>query len=214
MNSEVIYNYRYRNISEKKRLLVWKILAEFIYQKLDQPYSVLDPAAGNCEFINLVPAKEKWAIDINPKAIQSVSKDVKAIKGDILDIDLPGDYFSAVFVSNFLEHLNNQDEVACFIQKIYHVLSPGGKICIMGPNYKYCYRNYFDFSDHRICLTDKSVEEHLIGAGFRIKLIQPKFLPLSFSERVPVNSFLLKSYLSMPIIWSLLGKQFLLIAEK
>jgi hypothetical protein len=84
----------------------------------------------------------------------------------------------------------------------------------MGPNYKYAYREYFDFADHTVCLTEMGVAEHLAGAGFNISKIHARFLPMSFRGGLPVNKFLVQTYLKMPFAWRFFGKQFLLLARK
>ncbi len=215
MNYERIYRYRFQHVDQQKKLLTWGILAQFLYNKLGSPEKILDPAAGLCEFINAVPAKEKWAIDLNDEFIsQYIQPDVKKIIGSNLEVEIPQNYFDAVFVSNFLEHLHSQEEVASFLEKMYQSIRPGGRIAIMGPNFKYVAKQYFDFADHTVILSELGVAEHLYGAGFNKIDITPRFLPLSFRGGLPVNKFLIKTYLQMPLAWRFIGKQFLLIAEK
>ena len=105
--------------------------------------------------------------------------------------------------------LNSQHEVALFLERMFSILKTGGKIAIMGPNFKYCSKNYFDFADHTVILTELGVAEHLYGAGFNINEIHPKFLPLSFRGKLPVTDFFVKMYFKMPFAWKFLGKQFL-----
>ncbi len=214
MNLERIYQYRFAAVNQRNKLSSWKIISEFIYKKLGEPKSIIDPAAGNCEFINQIPSEERWAIDISEFSKKSAHEKVKLIIGDNLNVELPENYFEGVFVSNFLEHLRSQEEVARFLERMYKTLKPGGRIAIMGPNFKYCAASYFDFADHTVILTETSLAEHLYGAGFEIEKIHPKFLPLSFRSKIPVSGFLIKSYLKLPFAWRFMGKQFLLIAKK
>src|SRR6266481_4259446 len=106
MNYERIYKYRFEGIDSEKKLSAWKFIAAFIYKKLKRPKIILDPAAGDCEFINLVGAPEKWAIDMNPAVKSLANKDVKVIVGNNMETELPTNYFDAAYVSNFLEHLS------------------------------------------------------------------------------------------------------------
>ena len=72
------------------------------------PQTVLDPAAGFCEFINSVPASEKWALDQNLAFLeQHAEPGICTIGGNCLEAELPEAYFDAVFVSNLLEHLQD-----------------------------------------------------------------------------------------------------------
>jgi SAM-dependent methyltransferase len=215
MDLDRIYAYRFRDVDHTKRAMVWQELATFLHEKLGRPKTILDPAAGMCEYINAAPSSEKWAVDLNEPFIRAhANKDLKIVIGDTRTADLPKDHFDAVFVSNFLEHLNSQEEVADFLTKLYTHLKPGGRIAIMGPNFKYVYREYFDFADHTVILSELGVAEHLYGAGFEVETIHPRFLPLSFRGGLPVNRFLVKSFLAMPWAWRFFGKQFLLIGRK
>lgn len=214
MNYDRIYEYRFKGINRDKKLLTWKIIAEFIYKKLNKPESILDPAAGDCEFINFVPSKERWAVDMNEGTKKAAQKDIKVVIGNNLNVELPQNYFDGVYISNFLEHLHTQEEVADFLERMFNILKPGGRIAVMGPNFKYVYKQYFDFADHTVILSELGVAEHLFGAGFEINEIHPKFLPLSFRGGIPVNEFLVRLYLALPFAWKIMGKQFLLIAQK
>src|SRR4051812_38917344 len=151
MNFDRIYQYRFQGIDDNKKRVTWTIIANFIYQRLSKPNSILDPAAGKCELINSIQSNDKWAVDLNDYFIKQYAKqDVKIVVGDIFKVSLPENYFDAVFISNFLEHLNNQEEVSRLLEKMYTHLKPGGRIAIMGPNFKYAYRSYFDFADHTV----------------------------------------------------------------
>jgi SAM-dependent methyltransferase len=215
MNFDRIYEFRFRGIDESKKRITWEEIAAFIYKKLGKPNAILDPAAGKCELINAIKSEEKWAVDLNDYFIKKyVTAGVKIVVGDIFKVELPENYFDGVFVSNFLEHLNSQEEVAAFLEKMYGSIRPGGRIAIMGPNFKYAYRSYFDFADHTVVLSELGVAEHIYGAGFELENIHPRFLPLSFRGGMPVSRFLVKTYLSMPFAWKIFGKQFLVVARK
>lgn len=215
MNYERIYEYRFQGIDKAKKKIVWQEIAKFMYEKLQKPTRILDPAGGMCEFINSVPAAEKWTIDLNAVFLQQhANADVKQVIGNNLEVELPKNYFDAVFISNFLEHLHTQEEVAFFLERMCKTLRKGGRIAVMGPNFKYTANQYFDFADHTVILSDLGVAEHLYGAGFEIEKIYPKFLPLSFRGGLPVNAVLVKMYFQFPLAWRFLGKQFLVIAKK
>lgn len=215
MDHNRIYEYRFKDVDKQKKNITWQAIAEFLLRELNYPASIIDPAAGECEFINAIRVKEKWAVDLNPQFITKYAdKTVHVKTGDALEIELPANYFDAAFMSNFLEHLNSQEEINQLLLNIHHALKKGGRVAIMGPNFKYCYKEYFDFADHKIILTHLSLEELLYAAGFSIKKTIPRFLPISFRGRLPVNRFIVNTYLSFPILWKIFGKQFLIIAEK
>lgn len=215
MDLDRIYEYRFRGIDRTKRQMVWKELAGFIYERLHHPQVMLDPAAGMCEFINNIPSVERWAVDMNgPFLKEHALPEVHQVIADTLLADLPKDYFDGVFVSNFLEHLYSQEEVAGFLTKMHGHLKPGGRIAVMGPNFKFVFNEYFDFADHTVVLSELGVSEHIYGAGFEVESIHPRFLPLSFRGGLPANPTLVRAYLKMPWTWRFFGKQFLVIGRK
>jgi len=214
MNYQRLYEYRFRDVAQERRDDVWVSLAPMLYELLNRPERVLDPAAGRCEFINAVPSRERWAVDAVAYEEGVAREGTRLIVSEIMRADLPPAYFGGVFVSNFLEHLLSQEAVAEFLEKMHDCLAPGGRIAIMGPNFKYCAREYFDFADHTVILTERAVAEHLYAAGFDIVAVHPQFLPYTFTGRLPSHPALVKAYLRLPIAWRILGKQFLLIAER
>lgn len=214
MNYQRLYEYRFRGIDQEARGRVWTEIARHVHRELGSPERVLDPAAGRCEFINAIPARERWVVDEVDYAERSAAPGVNVIISDIFDADLPESYFDAVFVSNFLEHLPTQEHVARFLSRMWSCLKPGGRIAIMGPNYKYCSRDYWDCADHTLALTHVAVGEHLYTAGFEVRQVVPRFLPYSFRGRFPASSALTGLYLRMRLAWPMFGKQFFLVGQR
>jgi ubiquinone/menaquinone biosynthesis C-methylase UbiE len=212
VDHERIYDYRFRDVDRAARQAVWNELAVFIWQRMGRPYRVLDPAGGWGEFINAVPAGERWFIDMVDYPARTLDPAVKMVIGDILDVDLPDAYFDGIFVSNVLEHLPTPDAVAQMLRRLRDALVPGGALAILGPNFKYAMREYYDCADHLLPLTDVSLEEHLYGTGFQIRESIPRFLPYSFRSRFPASAALTRAYLRAPFAWRFGGKQFLIVA--
>lgn len=214
IDSQRLYEYRFDGIEQISREAVWREIADYLYGVLGKPERVLDPAAGRCEFISAIPARERWAVDevAYPEAVADAGLTV--VTSDIMTADLPQDHFDAVFVSNFLEHLPDQTTIATFLRKMRDVMRSGGRIAILGPNFRYCGARYFDCADHNVVLTEIAVAEHLHAAGFRVTRVTPRFLPYSFRGSLPASTRLTRLYLRLPLAWRLLGRQFLLVAEK
>ena len=214
MNFQRLYEYRFRNVDQNARTAVWAEIGPFIHNYLDRPQKVLDPAAGRCEFLNSIPAQERWGVDLVDYQESWAAPGVKMLVGDALELDLPEGYFDAIWVSNFLEHLHSQEEVADFLERMLARLAPGGRIAIMGPNFRYCAKEYFDMADHTVILTHAGVEEHLYAAGYDVASVVPQFLPYSFTGRLPPNPVLTRRYLNTPLAWRVLGKQFLVVGRR
>jgi len=208
-----LYEYRFRDVAQATRQTAWNEFATAIYTMLGRPDRVLDPAAGFCEFMNAIPAQERWIVDLVDYPGSRRDPGIKVLIGDARTVELPPSYFDGVFVSNLLEHLANQEEVGQLLRHLRAAMAPGGRIAILGPNFKYCAAEYFDCADHTLALTHVSVEEHLYAAGFAIEKVIPRYLPYSFRSRLPARPSMVRAYLRTPVAWRVLGKQFLVIGR-
>jgi SAM-dependent methyltransferase len=214
MNYQRLYEYRFRGIDQEARTQVWQEIAPFVHRAMGSPERVLDPAAGRGEFINSVPAAERWAVDLVPYEEGTFRPGTRFIAADIFDAELPEAFFHGVWVSNFLEHLATQEQCARFLERMAEVMAPGGRIAVMGPNFRYTSREYFDCADHTLVFTHTSIAEHLYAAGFEPERIEPRFLPFSFRGKLPPSRALTRRYLRTPLAWRVLGKQFLVIGRR
>jgi len=122
--------------------------------------------------------------------------------------------YNVIFASNFFEHLNSKEEVILVIEICYKLLSSGGKLLILQPNIKYTKEAYWDFIDHKIPLTDKSLIEAAQLCGFKIIKNIPRFLPYTTKSSIPKNNFFVFLYLKFPFVWYFMGKQSFLVLEK
>lgn len=209
-----LYEYRFRDVDPKARTAVWVEIARFVHEQLGHPRAVLDPAAGLGEFINAVPAAERWAMDQHPFPEGTYDEGVRTIVADALSADLPARHFDGIFVSNFLEHLGTQEQVADFLGHMRSSLRDDGRIVVMGPNFRYCRAEYFDMADHTLALTHLAVAEHLYAAGYTPERVEARFLPYSFTGRLPPSPALTRIYLRSRWAWRVLGKQFLVVARR
>lgn len=214
MNYQRLYEYRFRDIDQAARTAVWQEIATFVHEQIGAPQRVLDPAAGRGEFINAVPARERWAIDQVAYEEGTYAPGVRSIVSDIFDAELPAAHFDGIWVSNFLEHLLTQEAVATFLEKMHAATAPGGRIAIIGPNFRYCAKEYFDMADHTLIFTHRAIAEHLYAAGFEPERVVPRFLPYSFTGKLPPSPTLTRRYLRTPSAWRALGKQFLVIGRR
>jgi len=85
----------------------------------------------------------------------------------------------------------------------------------MGPNIRVLPGAYWDYSDHHVPLSDKSVSEALLLHGFELRHVEPRFLPYTVKGAGPRWRWLVEAYLATrPLSSALLGKQFLIVAAK
>jgi SAM-dependent methyltransferase len=119
-----------------------------------------------------------------------------------------------IFTSNFFEHLPSKSALFATVTQAHRCLRPGGKLIAMGPNIRFTGGAYWDFWDHRLALTEASLQELCEAVGFNISLALAKFLPYSMVREKQYPTALIAAYLKMPIFWRIFGKQFLLIAQR
>lgn len=212
MLEKEIYSYRFVDI--KNRILLWKILIENFFQKLfDTNDIVLDLACGYGEFINQIKCKQKYAVDLNPDARKYLSNDVAFIHSTADKTALNNGSVGKVFISNFFEHLS-REEIVRVIKEIHRVLKPKGKVIILQPNIRFCAKDYWMFFDHITPIDDRGLTEIFTVENFKLTQLILKFLPYTTKGNLPINAFLIKTYLKLPIVWRFFGKQSLLIFEK
>ena len=212
-----IYRHRFPPQILVHRSAVWKVLCDSWFSRyIPDSARVIEIAAGYCEFIKNVHAAERVAVDINPETLKYADDGVTVyqVAAERIGEVARESYFDTAFASNFLEHCSSRDQILTIFQAVASVLKPGGRFLILGPNFRYCYKHYFDFFDHQLPLTDKAVVEGLQVAGFKIELAQPRTLPFSFSRRYPSWTWLVSLYCKLPLIWPLFGKQFFIVARK
>ncbi len=206
-------NYTKIRFSEdKNREIVWKEIVKYIQKYIKKDYNILDLGSGYCNFINLVVANKKYALDkyINPK--NYVSKGIIPLFGNfsLMNKKIDNDSLDVVFTSNFFEHLN-ENEFQKYIKAIKDKLKKEGILIIIQPNYRLCYKNYFDDYTHLTIWSDKSIKDYLKKEGFYIIKSKPKFLPFSLKSKLPKIRPLIWLYLRFPI--KPLAKQMLIIAK-
>ncbi len=214
---ESLYQHRFPREMLDRRAAVWRVLCDLWFARYIPPDArVLEVAAGYCEFINNIKAAEKVAVDLNPETKKFAASDVTVheVAAERLVSVIEPASFDAVFMSNFLEHCRSRDQVLEVLRACHAALKPGGRLLILGPNFQFCYKQYFDFFDHHLALTHNSVAEALQVAGFELELVKARSLPLTFKGRLPPIPVLVKLYLRLPVFWPVFGKQFFVVARK
>lgn len=210
-----LYRERFDLEERKQKDRLWKILCRYLQRYFPDNGVIMDIGAGYCEFINNIKASKKIAVDMNPDTSNCAGLDVTVFQSVCAPLPfVETSSLDAVFMSNVLEHLAHKDQVMEVMREIHRVLKVGGRMVILTPNIRFAYREYWDFFDHQIPLTDKSVAEASLMAGFRIRTVIPAFLPYTTKSRFPQWDILVKLYLAIPLLWRIFGKQALVVAEK
>jgi SAM-dependent methyltransferase len=212
---EVIYGHRFAG-KEMQRSRVWQVLTRHYFQRWVNPAdTVLDLGAGYCEFINNIQAARKYALDLNPVTPLKAASDVVVVSEDVTKPwSVASESVNVVFTSNFFEHLPTKQDFRHCLSEIYRVLCSQGLLIALGPNIRFAYDVYWDFFDHYLPLSDRSVVEAAELAGLRTESVVPRFLPFTMQGKLPSWRALVRLYLSFTLAQRILGKQFLVVMRK
>lgn len=212
---ERIYAARFSS-KERERVVLWETLTTYFFQQfVRDDDDVVDLAAGYCQFINAIRCRRKIAIDLNPTAAEMAGPGVEVFRTK--STELPPELSASVdvvFVSNFFEHLRDKEEFFATLAEIRRILKPGGKLLVLQPNIRLTKEAYWDFVDHSLPITEKSLFEALELSGFERLYEKVRFLPYTANGRLPVSRTLIRLYLAFPPAQWLLGKQTFVVAKK
>jgi SAM-dependent methyltransferase len=215
MEIERLYRNRFDQKEIQQKDKIWKVLCHVFFQKLmPEEAVVLDIGAGYCEFINHIECKKKYAADLNRDILKFANSDVAILHCSSEGLALSSGLIDVVFMSNLLEHLRTKDDIIATLLEASRVLKPGGLLIILQPNIRYLYKDYWDFFDHHIPLSDKSMVEALQMTGFRVDKVVSRFLPYTTKSRIPKYPILVFIYLKLPFLWNFFGKQMLILGRK
>lgn len=206
-----LYRRRFPPKNLEKMREVWRVLVrEFFGPRIPSEGTVVDVGAGPCLFINEVKAARRIAIDANPDLAQAAGPGVETVVDGCTGLpSIPDGTAHTVFMSNLLEHMESPAEVLRILSAARRILKPGGEILILQPNFRLNPGRYFDFIDHIVALTDRSLVEGLEATGFEICELRVRFLPFTSKSRLPQWPWAVSLYLRLrPLQWLLGGQTF------
>lgn len=216
MDARELYEHRFDAADRAAKARVWAVLCEDFFQRYIGPGdAVLDLGAGFCEFINHIRCGRKFAVDGDPNISTRAGADVTSRCGAIDRLEWCADEsFDVVFVSNVFEHLLDKESLLRTLREVRRVLKATGRLLILQPNIRYAYREYWDFLDHHLPLSDESMVEALALTGFTVTEMRPRFLPYSTKSALPQWPSPVRLYLRVPLAHRLLGKQMFVVARR
>jgi len=198
MNDAARY-YQTRYQPDPRRAAVWRVICRWLQREIPAGAHVLELGAGYGDFINQIQAARKVAVDIAEQVRTTAGPGVETHVGSCTQLGFAGDHsFDIVFASNLFEHLPLPD-LERTLAEVRRVLRPGGKLLVLQPNFRYCYREYFDDYTHVMIYTDRSLCDVLTAAGLEPVRVRPRFLPFSMQSRLPAAPPLVWLYLRSPI---------------
>jgi hypothetical protein len=131
--------------------------------------------------------------------------------GSVTDLSfLQAGMVDFVFASNLFEHIT-QNELACVLRQLNSKLSKRGLLCLVQPNYRYAYKEYFDDYTHITVYSHLTMCDFLCARGYEIVECIPRFMPLTVKSRLKISPALIWMYLHSPL--KPMGKQMLIVAR-
>ncbi len=210
-----VYRVRFGEGEAAGKLELWAPIVGFLSRWIPADGAVLDVACDRGYFIRNVVARERWATDLRDLGA-SFDASIRFIQADGLELSslLPNSYFDVAFMSNYLEHLPSSEAVVRQLREARKVLKPGGRLIVLQPNIRFVGGAYWDFLDHKVALTERSLGEAAEVAGFEVERMIPRLLPYTTKSRMPQHPRLVRAYLAFPPAWRLMGKQTLMVARR
>ena len=202
---------------DPRREIAWREIIRFLKPYIPIDSTVVDLGAGYCDFINQVKAGKKYAVDYSPDLSNFAADDVEKVNTLASDLSaIETNSIDVVHSSNLFEHFTDEELVKT-INEVKRILKKGGKLILMGPNFRLQPGRYFDDHTHKKIFTDSSLESFLIENNFKIILKMPRFLPMEMKNSPSIlPQFLLpliiRAYIHSPI--KPFAGQMLLVGEK
>ncbi|MEV4621907.1 methyltransferase domain-containing protein [Asanoa sp. NPDC049573] len=211
-----LYDDRFDAAELESKRVLWEALCRGFFDRyVDPDDTVVDLAAGTCEFSNAIRAKRKIAVDLNPDTpkfavdadvVVAPSDDIAAIDDGTADV---------VFTSNFFEHLPDKRALLRTLGETRRILRPGGRLLVLMPNLRFVGQRYWDYFDHHLPLTHLSLVEGLGLAGFETDEVIPRFLPYTVKDSpVRVRPAFVRAYLRLRPAWRVFGRQMFVVARR
>lgn len=212
MADRPLYDVRFSAEEERNRDALWAVLVrDFLRPWVPESCTVLDFGAGTGNFLRHVRAARRIAVERDEFAPPDGCEKVVSRDGVLTGVG--DESVDRVLASNVFEHLAGPEALLASLREIRRVLRPGGRLLVLGPNWRYAYREYFDFLDHRLPLSDASLAEALGVTGFEVELMKPRFLPYTTKGNRFASPALLSLYLKLPFLHPLFGKQMFAVAR-
>jgi ubiquinone/menaquinone biosynthesis C-methylase UbiE len=192
--------FQSRFIFNPKRDAVWKEICRFLQKRyISEEAKILEIGAGHCHFINQIVGKERHALDVSTElSLYAAPGVISHVQSCVRMDEIEDHYFDVVFASNLFEHLA-REETKQTLSEVSRVLHQNGKLILIQPNFKYCYKDYFDDYTHIQVFTHTGLSDLLVASGFSILDLKPRFLPFSMKSNLPKASWLVRLYLQSPM---------------
>src|SRR3989442_233182 len=107
-----LYDTRFSDAERRAKDALWRVLCPFFQRWVPEDGTVVDLGAGFCEFVNHIRARERVALDMDPRAATLAAAGVEVRCGPGHDLAWrASETVDVVFASNVFEHFQSKDDV-------------------------------------------------------------------------------------------------------
>jgi SAM-dependent methyltransferase len=212
-----IYCARFPEADRASKAAIWEVLCRHFFQNyITEADVVLDLGPGFGEFLRHIRCGRRIAVDIETLSgrVFPTGTDEVLVRSDQLTSVVAEESVDVVFCSNFFEHLPDKRTFVATLAEIRSVLRPGGRLLVLQPNIRFVGGAYWDFVDHHLPLTDRTLVEACDSLGFEVVEVIPRFLPYTTRSSLPQRAWLVRLYLAVRPAWWLLGQQTWFVARR
>jgi SAM-dependent methyltransferase len=212
-----LYATRFPERDRAAKDSIWRILCQHFFQRyVDRGDVVLDLGAGFGEFLRHIECAGRVAVDVQKLSGRRFPEGTLEVTAPShqLTAHIPPMSVDVVFASNVFEHLPDTATFLATLGEIWTVLRPTGRLLALQPNIRFVGGSYWDFVDHHLPLTDRTLVEACESVGFEVTELIPRFLPYTTRGSLPTSPALVRLYLKVRPAWWLLGKQTWLVAKR
>ena len=139
-----------------------RMLEYFSKKKFFKNSKLLDLGGGDGSFSKICIKN-----DINASFLDASAHDID-FNNDPLPFD--DEMFDFVTIFAVIEHIYN---INGFMTEVKRVLKKNGVLIITTPNFRYCYRNFYDDPTHVRPFTNSSISNFLLNMGFTDIIVKP-----------------------------------------
>jgi SAM-dependent methyltransferase len=204
-----LYRSRFRDADQTRRQELWEVVVDVLLSPWVPAHgTVVDLGAGRCEFLHAVRCERKVAVDLNPEVHEHAGSRIEVLLAPSSRLDaLESESVDVVFASNFFEHLPDAAELLATLAEVRRLLKPEGTLLVLQPNARLVGGAFWDFLDHTLPLTERSLAEAFAMSGLRVVEQRIRCLPYTTVGRRLPPPWLLRVYLRLPPAQWLFGKQ-------
>jgi SAM-dependent methyltransferase len=212
-----IYKTRFSESDLAARDPLWQVLCRHFFQRyVRETDTVLDVGAGFGDFLRNIRCARRIALDIEKLSGRILPPGTEEVftPSHEMSRHLPAGSVDVVFCSNFFEHLPDKQTFLATLREIRTVLRPGGLLLALQPNIRLIGGAYWDFVDHHLPLTDRTLVEACESLDYEVVEVVPRFLPYTTRSAIPQAPWLVRLYLAFRPAWLLMGKQTWFVARR